>query len=126
MDFSKLSIPVFALGLTACSAGLATPTTFSGPSATGCDLALHGRGGALVLEAKALGPHAAFGQYQFTLEHRSSSGTASIRQSGDFVISSETGESLTEIALSGADTPFDAKLVVTIGGETHTCARAGL
>lgn len=65
------------------------------------------------------------GTYDLTIEKNGRSGSAVIRQGGEFRLRAGQTDTLGEATLSGDPSEFDARLTVKVGGQRFTCRPTG-
>lgn len=114
-----------ACGVAATSATTpqATPVHASGDPVR-CELVLNEARGATTIEGRVSTDRPVSGTYRLSIASRSSSGSATINQSGDFDARPGSPALLGQTTLGGARANYRADLELNVGGRRLTCAEA--
>lgn len=115
---------VAALALILIPAGaLATMATGAQPGGSlRCEIRATPEGGVVALEAIAYADKGVSGTYSFHVESAGGAGGTNIEQSGEFSAASGRPATLGTVTLGGNGAIYDAKLKITVGDKSISCA----
>ena len=119
--FLGLALAGFAA---ACSTASASNNT--APAPIRCEIALDAVPGGTVIGGRISTEQAISGTYAMQIRSRSSGGSASISQSGDFEIRAGRTETIAETTLSGSPAAHSVDLSIRVEGRSLTCANPSL
>lgn len=107
----------------ACSASLATSPIQHRNEGLSCELRISQEARHVVIAAYAQTKKAVDGNYEMTIQQRSSHGRSSIRQSGEFALNAGESILLSDARLSGKARDIDAEISIIADGQTQACRK---
>lgn len=112
-----------ACGIPASQAGT---TTADANAPLRCELVMEPVSGGTRIAGRVFSNSSVTGTYTMAITSRSSGGTSTIRQSGDFEAAAGAPATLTETRLMGSPASHSIDLDVRVGGRRVSCAQAEL
>lgn len=128
LGLSLAGFAALACGIPASIAGT-NSTTSSGTTAqqpTRCEISLERVQGGTMIEGRVTSDTTVNGSYTMAITSRSSGGSTTIRQSGDFQATPGSPAILSETRMMGAPGNHNVDLDVRVGGRALSCDQAEL
>ncbi|MCB1406675.1 MAG: hypothetical protein KDK01_10560 [Rhodobacteraceae bacterium] len=125
--------PALIVGLTlagfsaaACGIPASHAQTTDSDTPLRCEIALEPVAGGTMIEGRVTSNSAVTGTYAMAITSRSSGGSTTIRQSGDFEASAGAPATLSETRLMGSPASHSVDLEVRVGGRRLSCDQTNL
>lgn len=123
----KPLFPLALIGITAaCGAAIAHDSAPRNADPVRCELRLQAVAGGTQIEGRVVADRPVAGTYQMALTSRSSGGSTTIRQGGDFEAAPGADAILSQTRLMGAPSRQHVDLEVRVGGRRIACADPAL
>ncbi len=125
---ARVSVLILSVGAIGAALGAASPAATVDPADPGthapvrCVINAGTSGGMIALEGVVAADVAASGSYAFKVKNAGAGGSANISQGGDFAIGAGEQATLGQVMLGSNGAVYDARLTVTVDGETIECA----
>ncbi|PVH29321.1 curli-like amyloid fiber formation chaperone CsgH [Pararhodobacter oceanensis] len=124
IGLSLAGVAAVACGIPASIAGTNSNTSAQQP--TRCEISLERVQGGTMIEGRVTSDTTINGSYTMAITSRSSGGSTTIRQSGDFQATPGTPAILSETRMMGAPGNHDVDLDVRVSGRALSCDQAEL